>query len=60
MVEPVPPAVPMTPQTWSTMSFDVTPGSSGPATCTSMFLDFFCGSVDVASTCSTYIVHGAW
>mmetsp|Transcript_9618 Transcript_9618/g.23867 ORF Transcript_9618/g.23867 Transcript_9618/m.23867 type:complete len:525 (+) Transcript_9618:1168-2742(+) len=53
MVAPVPPAVPITPQMWSTMSLDVTPIPSSPSTCTSMLSAFFCGSVDVASTCST-------
>mmetsp|Transcript_25550 Transcript_25550/g.71878 ORF Transcript_25550/g.71878 Transcript_25550/m.71878 type:complete len:218 (+) Transcript_25550:751-1404(+) len=56
MAQPVPPAVPMRPQTWSTTSFDVTPGRSAPSTRTSMFFAFFWGSVCVASTCSTSLV----
>mmetsp|Transcript_15971 Transcript_15971/g.49443 ORF Transcript_15971/g.49443 Transcript_15971/m.49443 type:complete len:223 (+) Transcript_15971:1581-2249(+) len=53
MAQPVPPAVPMRPQTWSTTSLDVTPGASGPSTRINMFLAFFWGSVWVARTCST-------
>ena len=53
IVAPVPPAVPITPQMCSTMSFDVTPAPRVPSTCTSMFIAFFWLSVEVASTCST-------
>mmetsp|Transcript_1963 Transcript_1963/g.6482 ORF Transcript_1963/g.6482 Transcript_1963/m.6482 type:complete len:218 (+) Transcript_1963:416-1069(+) len=53
IAQPVPPAVPISPQTWSTMSLDVTPGRNGPSTRTSMFFTFFWGSVCVARTCST-------
>ena len=53
MAQPVPPAVPMRPQTCRTTSLLVTPGPRGPSTRTSMFFAFFCGSVCVASTCST-------
>mmetsp|Transcript_73826 Transcript_73826/g.210582 ORF Transcript_73826/g.210582 Transcript_73826/m.210582 type:complete len:298 (+) Transcript_73826:1139-2032(+) len=38
MQQPVPPAVPMMPQTWSTRSLEVTPGASSPSTRISMFL----------------------
>mmetsp|Transcript_61976 Transcript_61976/g.121730 ORF Transcript_61976/g.121730 Transcript_61976/m.121730 type:complete len:318 (-) Transcript_61976:509-1462(-) len=50
---PVPPAVPMTPITWRIKSFEVTPASKGPFTCTRMFLALACTRVWVASTCST-------
>jgi len=53
IVAPVPPAVPMTPQMWSTMSLEVTPAPRTPSTWTSMLSAFFWFSVDVASTCST-------
>lgn len=53
MVDPVPPAVPITPQRWSTMSLEVTPTPRVPSTRTSMLLAFFCRMVEVARTCST-------
>mmetsp|Transcript_4157 Transcript_4157/g.8833 ORF Transcript_4157/g.8833 Transcript_4157/m.8833 type:complete len:241 (+) Transcript_4157:1637-2359(+) len=56
MVAPVPPAVPMTPQTWRMMSLEVTPASSDPSIRMSMFLALVWERVCVASTCSTSLV----
>ena len=39
MTEPVPPAVPITPITWSMTSLDVTPGARSPSIWTRMFFD---------------------
>jgi hypothetical protein len=41
MTEPVPPAVPISPMTASTMSLAVTPFSSVPSTSTRKFFAFF-------------------
>ena len=56
MIEPTPPAVPMRAMIVRTMSFAVTPAGSSPSTVTANVPGFACGSVCVASTCSTSLV----
>ena len=53
IVQPVPPAVPISPMIASTMSLAVTPGPTCPSTLTSMFFIFRCRRHWVAITCST-------
>ena len=56
MIEPIPPPVPMRLMMASTMSLAVTPRGSSPSTVTAMVPGLACGSVCVASTCSTSLV----
>ena len=56
MIEPIPPPVPMRLMIASTMSFAVTPTGRSPSTVTAIVPGFACGSVCVASTCSTSLV----
>ena len=60
MAEPVPPAVPMVPMMWRTMSLAVTPGPTWPSTRTCMFFDLDCHRHWVARTCSTSEVPIPW
>ena len=53
IVNPVPPAVPISPITASTTSLAVTPLLREPSILTSIFFIFFCIRHCVASTCST-------
>ena len=50
---PTPPSTPMRLMIVSTTSLAVQPGGSSPVTSTDICLSGFCGSVWVASTCST-------
>ena len=54
--EPIPPPVPMRAMIASTTSFAVTPSGSSPSTVIAIVPGFICGSVCVASTCSTSLV----
>ncbi len=56
MIEPIPPPVPMRLMIARAMSLAVTPRGSSPSTVTAMVPGFACGSVCVASTCSTSLV----
>ena len=56
MIEPIPPPVPMRAMIERTTSFAVTPAPSSPSTVIDMVPGFACGSVWVASTCSTSLV----
>ena len=56
MTWPMPPPVPMVPMMASATSLAVTPGASSPSTVTAIVLGRTCGSVWVASTCSTSLV----
>jgi hypothetical protein len=56
MIEPIPPPVPTRAMIDRTMSFGVTPAGSAPSTVTAIVPGFACGSVCVASTCSTSLV----
>ncbi len=53
MTWPMPPPVPMRPMTARMTSLAATPGGSSPSTSTAIHLGRDCGSVWVASTCST-------
>jgi hypothetical protein len=55
-MEPMPPPVPMRPMMASTTSLAVVPAGSSPSTVTAMVPGRDCGSVWVASTCSTSLV----
>jgi hypothetical protein len=56
MTEPTPPPVPMRAMIVRTMSFAVTPAGRSPSTVMASDLGVACGSVWVASTCSTSLV----
>ncbi len=56
ITEPMPPPVPMRLMMASTMSLAVTPAGRSPSTVTAMVPGRACGSVWVASTCSTSLV----
>ena len=56
MTEPMPPPVPMRAMIASTMSFAVTPAGRSPSTVIAIVPGRVCGSVCVASTCSTSLV----
>jgi len=56
MIDPMPPPVPMRPMIARITSFAVAPGGSSPVTVTAMVPGRCCGSVWVASTCSTSLV----
>ena len=56
MIEPIPPPVPMRAMIESTTSLAVTPAGSSPSTVTAIVPGCTCGSVCVASTCSTSLV----
>ena len=54
--EPMPPPVPMRAMIASTTSLAVTPSGKSPSTVIAIVPGFICGSVWVASTCSTSLV----
>ena len=56
MTWPWPPPVPIWAMTARMMSFAETPGGSSPSTVTAICFGRYCGSVWVASTCSTSLV----
>ncbi len=56
MTWPMPPPVPIWPMIAKITSFAVTPGESVPSTVTLIHFGRVCGSVCVASTCSTSLV----
>jgi hypothetical protein len=56
MIEPMPPPVPTLPMMASTTSLAVVPSGSSPSTVTAIVPGRTCGSVWVASTCSTSLV----
>ena len=56
MIEPIPPPVPMRAMIERTRSLAVTPAPSDPSTVMAIVPGFTCGSVCVASTCSTSLV----
>lgn len=53
IVAPVPPAVPIIPETCKTMSLDVTPCASWPSTCINNIL----GLLLIQSACSQHVLH---
>ena len=56
MIEPMPPPVPMRPMMARITSLAVAPSGSSPSTVTAIVPGRCCGSVWVASTCSTSLV----